>query len=119
MNKKLGFSLVLIAYLALLVLFAVLPSVPSTPSGFDKIFHFGEFFMLTIILFVTASAYVDNAYNKNKLFIIVPLIALLVAVLSEVVQLSIPTRSFDWLDLLADAIGIFVALVITWIFYKR
>jgi VanZ family protein len=117
MDKKRLSIIVLAVYLVGMLVFAILPHVgESLPKGSDKVFHFSEFAVLTVLLLVTASFY---GLKKEKSYVLIPLIAIVVAVLSELVQIPLPSRTFSWFDMLADFIGITVGMVCTWIFFRR
>jgi VanZ family protein len=97
-----------------IIFIAIYPNkdIPKEAKKVDKLIHFAEFFILTIIIFN-----VFLHYKLNKLFTTI-LIAFLIAILSETIQLLTPDRTFNILDLLSDAVGIFIG-AITWKLFKH
>jgi len=104
-NKHI-FSVMLAAYIILLIIGAVI-TVPSgsLPTN-DKLLHFLEFFILAIIIVKTF-----EAYDARNHYILAFLFSVLVAVLSEAAQLSTISRSFSILDLAADGAGIVLGMI--------
>ena len=68
--------------------------------GFDKIAHFCIFLAWTVAV----------VHDFNAKWYIALAAALLLALLTEVIQLKVEGRTFDLYDLLADAIGATVGL---------
>lgn len=103
-------------YLGILLsisLSAYLKIIPSEISQFpyyDTILHF---LLLGIAAFLS-----HLAWNKRKIHVgnialpLAPIIVVLFCVVDEVVQLFVPYRSFDVVDLIADLCGI---LLFTWL----
>jgi len=98
---------ILITYIVVLLLISTLP-ISAGLSRYDKLAHFFMFFILTILLLTI------SIQKYKKIFVF--LIALIIAAITEIIQIPIPYRSFSWLDLVADAIGITVAMLIGWRF---
>ena len=104
--KKL-FIIIFIIYLIAMLLLAVMPPrETSLPEGTDKVIHAVEFFVLTIILLKLLSFY----DIKNKVLII-SIIAIIIAIASELIQIPIVERDFSFFDLIADTVGIAGALI--------
>jgi polysaccharide biosynthesis protein VpsQ len=82
--------------------------VGMIPYG-DKIAH--------AILYVIMVYLLNYGMNGKRIFRIEigTLLVMSFAFAEEVSQLYFPSRSFDWFDLLADAVGIFAATVV----YRR
>jgi len=116
MNKKVIFSVLSAIYVLVLLIGAFSSNVGETLSqpGFDKIVHFFGFFVLSLLLFITL-----KFYKVKNNYIIAFTASLLIGVFIELVQLLIPNRSFSFLDILADLLGIIIALVLVWSFSKR
>lgn len=80
----------------------------------DKLIHFAEFFVLSILALKTFQLFKFKHY-----YIIGIIFCLVFVVLSESLQSLVPSRSFSYYDMLADLLGIIVGLgVFKWIFSK-
>ena len=94
--------------ITLLILIAVLlpgSAVPDVGSfGLDKIIHF-------LLFFSWAVAVRFDFPHLNKLLVF--LIGLIFSCLTEVFQLFTEDRSFDYFDMLADAVGIATGLILS------
>lgn len=95
----------------------MLPS--SAPHNIDKLIHFSEYVILGFLL---ARAYF-NARTKffGSHFIIMTLITgILCSVLDECYQTTVPLRTFEYFDLLADTAGIFAGIILfTFLIHQR
>ena len=119
--KKILLPLVLVVYVSLLFFFAVYQHVETLGSftQYDKAIHFGEFFVFTLLLWLTLAQY------KVKLnYVWTVFVAVFVALLSEWVQRFVPSRTSSLFDFLADVAGIGLALLLVylvkkWIFGKH
>jgi len=76
-------------------------SIPAIDNSWDKANHFVAFFVLYILL-----------YSGFKIFTTLGKVSLLLifALQIEIVQYFIPNRYFSLLDILADGIGILLAI---------
>jgi VanZ family protein len=112
MNKLL---LTLICALYIIILFigatAVKPSDVSKAPGFDKVLHFGGFFILTILLIVTF-----DHHNLHNSYLFAIIIALVIGMIIELVQIGTPGRVFSLLDLAADLGGASLASAAMWLY---
>ncbi|MEJ7137512.1 VanZ family protein [Amphibiibacter pelophylacis] len=95
--------LVFVAGLCATLVLALVPSVPEALStGWDKSNHVLAFFVLTVLGCL--------AFPRHRS---VPLALLvLFGVAIEVLQALTPTRQSDWHDVVADVIGIVLALLV-------
>ena len=66
----------------------------------------------TLFLILFLNIYLDNVPNKWWIILIASILSLFLAVLSELIQLFIPGRCFDLLDVLIDYSGSVLALMI-------
>lgn len=107
--KKLILPTILLIYIAAMgfTLFTPSPGNIPLPDGSDKIIHFAEFFILTILLTLTFSV-----FGFEKKILLTAALAITIAVASELIQIPIHSRDFSLLDLLADMLGILSALLI-------
>lgn len=116
MSKKIIFTLVLLAYTALLFYGALsveLSPEPVTP-GFDKVLHFVSFLVLSVLLFLTL-----DAFGLKWKPVLCFLIAMFLGLIIELAQRGIPGREFSLLDLAADFIGVVLGLILSMIFFKE
>jgi VanZ family protein len=93
----------------------------TVPSGLepvaskDKLLHFTEFLAFSLILFN-----VLQVFKVKKIYVSGLMTCVVFIVLSEVVQMFVPNRTFSYLDMLADFAGVIVGTaVFTWIFYRK
>jgi VanZ family protein len=116
MDKKIILTIVSVIYLIILLLAAFtvnLGTSDSTP-GSDKSLHFIGLFILSLLLIFTFKNYAAKRVYLKSL-----IIAIIIGILIEIIQLFIPTRAFSWYDMVADLGGIFLAMVLAWTFSKR
>ncbi|WP_461864559.1 VanZ family protein [Thermococcus sp.] len=85
------------AYLLLLLYLNLTPAVPSSPvSGGDKAVHFLEFAVLAFL-------------GRERVMIFLPF-----PVLLELLQISIPGRTFSVWDMVANLIGFAAGALMGW-----
>lgn len=102
--------LVLIAYTAALFVLAVTPPVPlPVPArGFGlKLYHVVAFFVFTLMV-----RYATGGKEGRPALFRALLLPFAVGVAIEAVQLFIPYRSGRWQDLISNAVGIGLGLVV-------
>ncbi|MCB9362707.1 VanZ family protein [Candidatus Woesearchaeota archaeon] len=109
------YLIVLVVYISLILGAAMIPEVPKMVKkvNTDKYFHFGEFFLLTLLVIRSLQAEGRSLWLWG-----LPIIGLTI-VTSEVVQLFVLERSFSLWDIAADVAGSISAGVIWWIFLKQ
>ena len=110
MDKRIVYSAILALYVLLMIVLALTPSfgfLNPLVSANDKTLHFAEFFVLTIIVLLTV-----RTWGFERKYIVTVVACVLVLVASEQVQRLISTRSFDYLDMLADFTGILLAVLV-------
>jgi VanZ family protein len=82
--------------------------------NFDKIVHFGMYFILMSVIIIEHR---KNLRNPMNLFLLA-LIPLAYGILMEILQLTLTsTRSGDFYDALSDAAGV-IASVLLWLLIK-
>ena len=107
--------------IALLTLFPAkhLPNVVTWDFlHFDKVIHIGMFGILTFLLiigFKKQFRYMNLRYYAIRASLG---IAFLYGVLVEIVQEYVPNRGFQLGDILADAVGCFLAYILFKLIYK-
>jgi len=115
MDKKLFFTLLSVLYVIILLLAASFLKIAEvTKPGADKSLHFIAFFALTLLLVFTF-----QSYKSRHKFTLSFAVALLIGLFIELLQLGLPSREFSLLDLLADLVGIILALVLAWSFSRQ
>lgn len=94
---------------SVLIIIAVLIPGGNLPSvgigGFDKMVHIGMF-----ALWIVAVCY-DFSLRSSH-YPLVFAVGLVFSLTTELLQLLVEGRSFDWLDMAADAAGLLVGLLI-------
>jgi len=110
-----------IVYVALI--FAV-SSIPGSIHGripfrlFDKAAHLGEFAGLGLFLMLAFRGTLPKADLRHILMLVL-IVGLAIGVLDELYQNLIPGRAVEFLDWVADTIGVAVGSTIAMIHYKR
>ena len=111
--KKLPVSFFVYLFLTLtwflVILYLLLYYQPdgSTYSKFrylDKLIHFFLFFVQSFTL--SQTIYLYRGYLGFKIFVFIIIILLSFGVITEVQQLYIPFRTFDYYDLITNIIGV-------------
>jgi len=90
------------------------PELDEKPSfiipHFDKIAHFGMYFIFTLVMVLDISKYQN--FSRKKVFLYSSVISFTIGGLIELGQSCLTAdRSGNILDLLADTLGIFAALL--------
>ncbi|MCX7879190.1 MAG: VanZ family protein [Ignavibacteria bacterium] len=106
------FLLIFPSVFVAIVIFIIshIPSGLIIPKAFelqDKIFHFIIYFIFGTTLIVAFTRY----EKKSKAIFWIILIGFLYALSDEIHQKFVPGRSFEFLDLIADYIGIATSLL--------
>lgn len=113
-------------YLALfyaLLIFAVsaIPSLTAPPLGLvfeDKIVHFFEFGLFALFLFL-AFYHSGKQFLKSHVFLLSAFIGISYAVTDELHQRFVHGRSCEFLDFVADCLGIALVLILIWAYLKK
>ena len=94
-----GFRFALVGASLVILLLSIMPGdVASVKIGNDKLGHMMAFFVMAFLA--------DFSFPKTR-FTVWKVVALLgFGLLIELLQMSIPSRTFSSLDLLADAVGL-------------
>lgn len=115
-NKRYIVLGLLIIYIALMMI-GFLITIPKNFESInqnDKLIHFLEFFVLSILIFK-----VFQLFRFRHYYILGILFCLMFIVLSEYLQSFIPSRSSSYFDMIADFFGVIIGLgVFKWIFSK-
>lgn len=90
--------------------------VKATPYG-DKVGHVGLFGLLTLITII-GSKFRGFQYGKITIYYGVMAVVSFV-IIEEISQAFIPSRTFDFIDLAADSIGIICAIILANVISKN
>ena len=114
-NKKKFLYIPLVSYWILIFILTSIPGnvMPKIFEFSDKIKHFGAYSVLAFLL--NFALYTQNRYPvvKKYSYFFTFLITLFYGLFDEVHQIFIPGRFFDWYDLLADAIGSLIGILVS------
>ena len=86
--------------------------------SFDKLAHFAIFAILTVLWIIGLTkqyAYMSLRFNAEKVAVIG---SIAVSLLLELFQAFIPGRSFEYYDMLANTLGVFLGLGSFYLVYK-
>jgi VanZ family protein len=83
----------------------------------DKLYHFGEYFVFSLLIHV-ALRYYSQARIRDNIYVIGAIISVVFAVSDEIHQYFVPGRESSLLDLLADTLGAVLAQFVLWRFFK-
>lgn len=95
--------------------------LPKTPDviGFDKLVHFGLFFVLTFLWNRVRTTTGWAELNKVKFITKYLVFGILIAILVEYLQQYIPGRSFDYGDMIANIMGGTIGTACFYILHKK
>ncbi len=101
---QLSFRILLAVSISIVTIFSIQAvNIESSVSYLDKVLHFLCFSYLTLI------TWLSRILNKD---LHVYVIVLAYGILMEIVQRFLPHRSFEYLDIFADFVGIIAGLII-------
>ncbi|HDS00823.1 MAG TPA: teicoplanin resistance protein VanZ [candidate division Zixibacteria bacterium] len=107
-------------YMALIFYISSLRSIspPSIGLGIeDKIYHFGEYALLSLFLYVALLSYRHKSI-QSSIHIIAVVIACIFAGTDELHQYFVPGRESTVGDLIADCLGAITAQAVIWYYLK-
>lgn len=105
---KLVFRVVTVLYLSLIFYVSSLSAPVELPSfpGFDKLIHFMEFGLVGYLVYNS----ICDDFAERAEFISISF-SIFYGGLDEIHQYFIPGRSCDWMDFLADSLGVIVVVL--------
>jgi len=114
-NKYIVLGLLILYIVVMMIGFLItVPGNLDIINNNDKLIHFAEFFVLSILALKTF-----QLFKFKQHYILGVLFCLVFVVLSESLQSLIPSRNFSYYDMIADLLGIVVGVgVFKWIFSK-
>ena len=89
--------------------------VESDKSLVSLLYHFGVFFLFCSFLLISIKG--KNKVNSKSVFVAL-LISLVYGVFDEVHQIFVPSRFFDFMDILANFSGVLFSLIVC-VFWMR
>ena len=109
-----------ILYAILIFILSASPSI-SPPPGFvleDKIYHFIEYGVFSLLLFLVFFTS-GREYLRKHVFLLSTLVGMAYAVSDEIHQKFVPGRSSEFLDFVADSLGIVLVQIGIWLYLRR
>lgn len=116
LTRALTYKLLVLIYAALIFFVSAIPGLSPPPVGLlqeDKIWHFLEFGGFSFLLFLALFAS-GKEFLKRHVFLLSSLIAIAYAASDEVHQKFVRGRSCEFLDFVADCLGIVVVQMAIW-----
>lgn len=96
-----------------------IPSVPVVFTGFDKIVHFGMFFVLSFVNFIDYYKLYDGKPRMNRWIFWGFVLPVFYGGAIELLQENFFSRSGEWADFIADLIGSLTAMILILYLYKK
>jgi len=119
--KKIPYAWLALAYAVLILIVSSIPNLKTPQLGFenqDKLYHFIEYSIFSVLLFFALLNSNKNFLRKNVLLISL-LIGASFGIIDELHQKFIPGRTADILDFTADFVGVALIQVCFWIYHRR
>jgi len=106
-----------VLYTLILVFASIMPNLPPVGAmGSDKAAHLIAYGLHAALLFFTFFCAARSAERAAMLAVIG---SLTLGFVTEVLQLLVPYRSFELLDLAADGAGVLLAVAVCWVGARR
>jgi len=110
-ESKIILSILFVTWSLVIIVLTVIPSVESplpSVSFLDKLAHIGQYFLFSLFYYLMRRSYSrDEAYILKEIIIL----SLILPLLTELIQIPIPGRTFCLLDILANYIGFMIVIV--------
>lgn len=120
-TKVLPYKYLALIYALLIFVVSAVPSINPPNFGFvleDKILHFFEYGIFSFLLFL-AFFTSGREFLKKNVFVLSSIIGTAYAVTDEIHQGFVPGRSSEFLDFVADTLGIIMVQLCIWLYLKR
>ena len=120
-DKRNSYTWLVIGYAMLILVISSIPDLSPPQLGFkyqDKLYHFLEYAIFSILLFFALFNSTSNFFKENILFVAI-LIGIVFAGIDEIHQSLVPGRSADITDFLADFMGLAFVQLVFWLFYRK
>ena len=121
LKKRLPYAWLALAYAVLMLIVSSIPDLSPPQLGFeyqDKLYHFVEYGIFSVLLFFTLLNSKRDFLRKNVLLISL-LIGASFAILDELHQKFIPGRQADVLDFTADFVGVALIQICFWVYHRK
>jgi len=109
-----------ILYAILIFILSASPSI-SPPPGFvleDKIYHFIEYGIFSLLLFL-AFYHSRKEFLRRNVFLLSYIVGMTYGLSDEIHQKFVPGRSCEFLDFVADCLGIVLVQIGIWFYLKK
>jgi VanZ family protein len=119
-TKAFPYKYFALAYAALIFILSASPSI-SPPPGFfleDKIYHFIEYSIFSFFLFL-AFFTSGKKFLKKHFFLLSVLIGTAYGLSDEIHQSFVPGRTCEFLDFVADSLGIVLVQFGIWLYLRK
>lgn len=120
-RKPFPYKYLALAYAALIFTVSAIPTLNPPPLGLvleDKILHFIEYGIFSLLLFL-AFFTSGKEFFKKHVFVISSVIGIAYALSDEIHQKFVPGRSSEFLDFVADSLGIVLVQIGIWFYLKK
>ncbi|MGB2770594.1 MAG: VanZ family protein [Candidatus Zixiibacteriota bacterium] len=120
-RKPFPYKYLALAYAALIFIVSAIPSISPPPLGLvleDKILHLLEYSVFSLLLFL-AFFTSGREFLRKHVFLLSCLIGMAYAVSDEIHQKFVPGRSSEFLDFVADSLGIVLVQIGIWLYLRR
>lgn len=114
--------LIAIVYAIVLTIASLIPLGDLSVGAFsptDKMLHLGANFVLAFIWMLFYLLKMERKQNYTTAFIVISVLVIIFGMLIEVLQGALTTyRQPDWADIVANSIGVLIALLLSVFFQK-
>ncbi|MFO7720104.1 MAG: VanZ family protein [Gillisia sp.] len=114
--------LLAIGYTIVITIASLIPLGDLSVGSFsptDKMLHLGAYFGMSFIWMLFYLLKVERKQNYSTAFIIISVLVIFFGMLIEVLQGALTTyRQPDWADVVANSIGVLIALLLSIFFQK-
>ena len=109
-----------IIYAALIFILSASPSIAPPPGFFleDKIYHFIEYGIFSFLLFL-AFYHSRSEFLKKHFIVVSCIVGIAYGLSDEIHQSFVPGRSCEFLDFVADCLGIAVVQIVIWLYLRN
>ncbi len=100
------------AAITLITVLSILPGFGSNQSGSIQIFSHGYLKHCVAYLIISVLLFKSYSSSKKKFLIVAFLFTLIYSAILEFIQYFLPYRTFNLYDILANAIGIILGIIV-------
>jgi VanZ family protein len=97
---------------------ARLPEKDLQLVSMDKLAHVGMFMIQCFLLVVGFIKQQNNSYLRRNAMQMSLVVSVFYGISIELIQMALPERSFEFLDIISDSIGAFLGLGMFYLVYK-